>query len=353
MDIATPYKTIGICIGQVWEQSFSSPTFNVGTVTPAAVQRTVIDGIVSGIRTACDEANLQLLLYPYSLYKRAKAEDILENPISGLILVSSFIDPRADLVANTGLPIVLLNRFREVPTGCASVFCIEGQTVDLALSYLWRQDHRRIAYLAGSVGLRPEDHIRPASRAFTSADDVLTELRAHGSDTAVRRLERTTTWLEKRNVFDPSLIALTYDRSEWEDRANIRLALARWIRMPDPPTAIFCGHEGAAIQLLEAARDLGIRVPEDLSLIGVDTDSGLMGQTNPPLTSVRWPATILGAESVRTMVSLLQKDLHPDPKFFEFRDSAVPVVELFRGATTTVCQRPVSSTAPARTIQTN
>jgi LacI family transcriptional regulator len=76
----------------------------------------------------------------------------------------------------------------------------------------------------------------------------------------------------------------------------------------DRPTALFCANDEMAIAALHVARDLGIRVPEELSLVGFD-DAFNASQSSPPLTTVRQPSEQMGAAAVR---ALLERIDHPD-----------------------------------------
>jgi len=68
-----------------------------------------------------------------------------------------------------------------------------------------------------------------------------------------------------------------------------------------PPTAIFAGSDLTALGVLEAARRSGVRVPEDLSVVGYDDIPAALWSA-PPLTTVRQNMTGLGQVAVRTLV---------------------------------------------------
>jgi LacI family transcriptional regulator len=68
-----------------------------------------------------------------------------------------------------------------------------------------------------------------------------------------------------------------------------------------PPTAIFAGSDLTALGVLEAARRCGVRVPEDLSVVGYDDIPAALWSA-PPLTTVRQNMTGLGQVAVRTLV---------------------------------------------------
>jgi LacI family transcriptional regulator len=73
--------------------------------------------------------------------------------------------------------------------------------------------------------------------------------------------------------------------------------------LPDPPTAVFAGSDEMALGVVEAARARGLRIPDDLSIVGFD-DTQLARMASPPLTTVRQPLTEMGMVAVRTALRL-------------------------------------------------
>ncbi|MFI9573317.1 LacI family DNA-binding transcriptional regulator [Microbispora rosea] len=78
---------------------------------------------------------------------------------------------------------------------------------------------------------------------------------------------------------------------------------AALLDLPEAPTAIFAGCDDIALGVLEAARARGLRVPEDLSIVGFD-DTQIARMASPPLTTVRQPLREMGAIAVRTALRL-------------------------------------------------
>ncbi|GAB2330753.1 hypothetical protein STREPTOSP366_59070 [Streptomyces variabilis] len=70
---------------------------------------------------------------------------------------------------------------------------------------------------------------------------------------------------------------------------------------PDRPTAIFAGSDLQALGVLEAARVKGLRVPEDLSVVGYD-DVPLAQWSSPPLTTVHQPLRHMAEEASRMLL---------------------------------------------------
>ena len=73
--------------------------------------------------------------------------------------------------------------------------------------------------------------------------------------------------------------------------------------LPQRPTAVFAGSDETALGVVEAARARGLRVPEDLSIVGFD-DTPVAEFASPPLTTVRQPLREIGAVALRTALRL-------------------------------------------------
>ena len=83
------------------------------------------------------------------------------------------------------------------------------------------------------------------------------------------------------------------------------------MQLPDPPTAIFTTGDRAAIRVLETLNHHGIRVPEEISIIGFD-DTPQAAAAYPPLTTVKHPLYEMGEEAVRILLRLIDDpDLSP------------------------------------------
>jgi LacI family transcriptional regulator len=73
--------------------------------------------------------------------------------------------------------------------------------------------------------------------------------------------------------------------------------------LPDRPTAVFAGSDETAAGVIEAARARGLRIPEDLSVVGFD-DTQVARFASPPLTTVRQPLREMGGVALRTALRL-------------------------------------------------
>jgi LacI family transcriptional regulator len=84
------------------------------------------------------------------------------------------------------------------------------------------------------------------------------------------------------------------------------LALAEFLELPEPPTAIFACNDLMAIGALRAADASGLRVPGDLALIGFD-DIELATYTTPPLSTISQPKKELGQLAVQMLLDRIQR----------------------------------------------
>jgi DNA-binding LacI/PurR family transcriptional regulator len=88
---------------------------------------------------------------------------------------------------------------------------------------------------------------------------------------------------------DPGLVVTALLTRE-DGYATARGLLAR----PDRPTAIFTSNDMQALGVYQAAREAGLRIPEDLSVVGFD-DVPVVAWVDPPLTTVHQPLTEMAA----------------------------------------------------------
>ena len=97
--------------------------------------------------------------------------------------------------------------------------------------------------------------------------------------------------------------SLFYD--ERLDRIPDATELARWLGSVPKPTAVFCCHDYRAYQLMLVASDLKIRIPEELSILGVDNDTTLCAFAPVPLSSIDPNAFKVGYSAARMLQAIL------------------------------------------------
>ncbi|GHG35423.1 LacI family transcriptional regulator [Streptomyces albogriseolus] len=83
--------------------------------------------------------------------------------------------------------------------------------------------------------------------------------------------------------------------------------------LPEPPTALFAAGDQMALGAVEALRGRGLRVPQDMSVVGFD-DLPEVRWSAPPLTTVRQPLADMGALAVRTVLRLTRGEQPDSPR---------------------------------------
>jgi len=188
--------------------------------------------------------------------------EILQSEgIDGLIAApASEDDPQLKKMVKDGLPVVCVDRGL---TGIdVDVVLVDNQKGAYnAVEYLVKSGYKRIAYISGMTAI-------PSSR-----------LREKGYLEALR---------ENNIEIDRNFIK--YGDSKHE--SGVRLC-DELLKMPNPPDAIFAGNNLITLGALETIHKRGLRIPQDIAIIGFD-DMYWSNSLNPPLTAVRQPAYEIG-----------------------------------------------------------
>ena len=101
------------------------------------------------------------------------------------------------------------------------------------------------------------------------------------------------------------------------------------LALPSPPTGVFCYNDAAALGAMRAAHAAGLRVPQDLSVVGFD-DIDLAPYFEPPLTTVAQPKREVGEKAVQLVLDLLAGDRPVE-------DCVLPNRLVIRESTTFLC----------------
>lgn len=232
----------------------------------------------TGIEEAARAAGYHLLLSSTTMnneYGREIFKDLARRRFDGLILASSFIlesnEAQATLeqVRKRGLPIIEMSE----NYGVDSISAEYRDATREVMSYLFSLGHRRIGFING-VG---------------------------GHELGQDRLEPYKESLKEANLpIDTQLIA---DCGPTIDDGY--QAAKSLLQLPARPTAIVSINDLLAIGALRAAEDLGLRVPNDLSLVGFD-DIAMAKYIVPRLTTVSKNAHALGMLAFETLLARMQ-----------------------------------------------
>lgn len=198
-------------------------------------------------------------------------EVLREKQVDGIIFAGGGLEGDGEPLLSEGIPgkVVLIGR-HQWPFPSVQVDNVSAASG--ATNLLIDLGHRRIAFIGGPSSL-------------TSARDRLAGYRQamEGLGTPV----------------DPKLIRQGEFQAESGYEATVSLLEER-----NPPTAVFAANDQMAIAAMAAAYDRGLRVPEDLAVVGFD-DTPAARDVRPALTTVSLPSYDIGASAARLLLRLL------------------------------------------------
>ena len=113
------------------------------------------------------------------------------------------------------------------------------------------------------------------------------------------------------------------DARRWEE---LQRELTAWIGKLPKPVGIMACNDVRARHVLEACRGLGLRVPHDVAVLGVDNDEMICDLTSPPLSSVDQSARRIGSEAAAALDRLMQSGPRPRPQKRAAATLPLPVV---------------------------
>jgi DNA-binding LacI/PurR family transcriptional regulator len=194
-----------------------------------------------------------------------------ESDVRGVAIVTSSVDQSMTSELTTaGIPQVFCN---SGPAGkLVGNICIEYEHgVNKAIEYVVGLGHRRSAVIAGPTG---------NSTAVTIKNALVSGLTARG--------------------LNPVCVL----ESNYGVDAGVS-AVAEILSRPEIPTIIFCGNDLIAMGAMSALEESGVRVPEDVSVIGID-DIFFSYLARPPLTTISVPREQLGVKAFEALERMLK-----------------------------------------------
>lgn len=241
--------------------------------------------LIRGVEDVASEHGMSVVLTE-SGSRHAPGEEWLEGVLSrrpvGVVLVFSDLPApfRAALQARS-IPFVIVDPAGDPSPEVPAVGSANWAGGLAAVRHLIELGHRRIAAITG-----PEDMMCSLARI----DGYRSAMNAAG-------LPIREEWIRFGD----------FHRTGGARHAADLLDLA------EPPTAIFAGSDLQALGVLETARARGLRVPDDLSLVGYD-DIPLADWVSPRLTTVLQPLKEMGREAARLAIRLSQGPVSPTPR---------------------------------------
>jgi LacI family transcriptional regulator len=262
-------------------------------VTLPVIHPTYFSAIVASVAEALDEHDMRIVLCPTKHQHDREVsliERLMHGTTDGAILVLP-AESGSELLAlvRQGYRCVVVDPSEQPDEGIPAVSAAHSAGADQAVRHLLGLGHRRIAAITGPRGrMATEERLRGYYAAMAGAG-VLPEAQ---------------------------LVA----ESDFQVEGGFAAA-ARLLELPDRPTAIFAFNDPLAIGAMRAARARGLRVPEDVSIVGFD-DTNEAQFVTPALTTVRQPLAEMGRMAVSLLVRLLE-DQTPDAVHLELATKLV------------------------------
>ncbi|WP_125606305.1 LacI family DNA-binding transcriptional regulator [Lapidilactobacillus bayanensis] len=203
---------------------------------------------------------------------------LVRNRMDGVIVVSQS-DRDNDFIYQVkalGLPLVVINRFLNDPD-IRNISGDDLRGVKDAMTYAVKQGHQRVGMIEGIPG-------------FTSSTQ-----RRQGFDQAV---------LANQLIVNPGAIQIgDYSLTSGQQ------AMIEILRLPKEqrPTVVFCANDDTAIGALRACYAAGVRVPNEISVMGFD-DSYYASMSVPALTTVRKPILAMTTRGIEDLLKLIDGD---------------------------------------------
>jgi DNA-binding LacI/PurR family transcriptional regulator len=267
------------------------------------VDGTWANRVLSGVEYAATAAECDVVI-TIARPGRDWMSRLLRRPSEGAVVV--LVDPTSAQLTGlqaAGIPVVLIDPMSRAPQTVASVGVTNWEGGRTAAEHLLALGHRRFGLIGGT---RSHLYNRARIDGFTSA---LAEAHATIPDTRI-------------------------GVGNW-DRDAARDAALPILSAPDRPTAMFACSDFMALGIYDAAAELGLRIPDDLSVVGFD-DVPEAEWAYPLLTTVRQPIHEMGAAALRMLLRL-----QSDP----VGDGEAPRVEL---STNLVVRRSTRAVVDAR-----
>ncbi len=242
-------------------------SFTIGVVVPE-----ISEGYAALVMSGIEDHLLQEGYFYFVVSHRHRNELIQEYPlllqqraVEGLIVVDTVLSEKVDV------PSVAVSGHRDVP-GVTNIVLNHGRAACLALQHLTNLGHREMAFIKG--------------QAFSSDTEVRWE--------AVR---------EAANKFGIDVKDQFVGQLEGESSSPLLgyQVTQKLLAGGEPFTALFTFNDISAIGAVQALREAGRRVPEDVSVVGFDDIQSAAFQ-NPALTTVRQPLREMGMIAAETLL---------------------------------------------------
>jgi LacI family transcriptional regulator len=248
----------------------------IGLTLPI-VHASYFSGILAGAAEALYEQDMRMVLCP-TLHEHDREVTLLDRLMHGttdgaVLTLPEETNEELKALQRLGYPFVVVDPREPLDAGIPAVSAAHASGGRAATEHLLRLGHRRIAAITGPPRWMASGERLNGYRGALAAAGVLP---------------------------DPALVREGDFEIEGGERAAAELLALR-----EPPTAIFGFNDNLAVGAMRAAQAAGLRVPEDVSVVGFD-DSEQAAIVTPALTTVRQPLEEMGRMAVSLLTRLLE-----------------------------------------------
>ena len=251
-------------------------SFTIGLLTNDTYGRFTLP-VMAGMSEALVDRGVSVFLCSVErdpVIGQSHVDAMLEKQVDGIIASGKRLDSRLP-VDLSGVDVPVVYAYCEGPEGSVGFVSDDGQGARLAVAHLVDRGCRRIAHVTG-----PEDfavvHRRAEGFAEALAAAGLAPVRA-----------------------EPLI-------GDWSEAWGFAAAGALLEGPAAPPDAVFCGNDQIARGLIDALTLRGLRVPQDVAVIGFDNWEIFAAATRPPLTTVDMNLKDLGRHAGLTLLDLVE-----------------------------------------------
>lgn len=264
-------------------------TFTIGIVPTGQFENFIVSPFVlncmNGIVNSCEQLGYDVLIFTRfdSSQEREIANSMSDGRVDGLIFIAPLVGTGLMEVAERReVPFVVVSGLGDGqhPTMTVDNHKIVGMAIEHFLSH----GHKKIAHIYGSLNLEDGWLRKVAFEEILNANGI------HCSEE----------WIL------PGDFTQTGGQESFE----------KMFSGDDVPTAVFCSNDEMAYGALAGARNLGLNVPEDVSIIGVD-NAPWGGLLTPGLTTIAQPTTQMATSAVNSLLALIEEGTRVKSQQFE------------------------------------
>lgn len=264
-------------------QSLQNKRTNIIGVILPEIRHNFFSSAISGIEeTAYKNGYAIMVCQSHETYEREvlNARTLAGQRVAGIIMSLAMETKdykHLEQIQKQGVALVLFDRVADEVEAC-KVVVDDYAGAREAVTHLIRKGYKRIAHLGGPL------HEYVSRNRFAGYQKALEE---------------------HEIAYDHTLV-VTGGFHEHDGRSGI----ARLLKLPTPPDAVFTVNDPVAIGAYTFLKDIGLNIPNDIALVGF-SNNPISAMIDPPLTTVNQPATEMGRIAARLMLKQLEASGKP------------------------------------------